>query len=219
MIRGTDGKDGVDGKDGDNGINGYNGKDGIDGKNGVDGKDGISVSGIAINDDNHLICTLSDGSTIDTGDITGNVIDNILAKDGYEIPIINEFPCVLQIQNYPDLSLTITNATATAHTIKPIYDIPALGYAQYRIDYTFDLEVPQDIEWFNFFNEYQLSPINPTLLSYNKTETSVILDGIDLADNTMFDLTAGNHHLEFSSFIPYVYSDTEIYFKNAYAGF
>lgn len=53
-------KDGQDGKDG---------KDGKDGTNGKDGKDGISIVDIKINDDKHLICTMSDDSVIDAGEI------------------------------------------------------------------------------------------------------------------------------------------------------
>lgn len=38
-----------------------------DGKDGVNGKDGLSITKVEINDDNELICTLSDGSTINAG--------------------------------------------------------------------------------------------------------------------------------------------------------
>lgn len=46
---------------------GQDGVDGQDGKNGADGKDGLSITDIDINEDNELICTLSDGSTINAG--------------------------------------------------------------------------------------------------------------------------------------------------------
>lgn len=50
-------------------------KDGIDGTNGidgVDGKDGLSIINIKIDENNHLICTLSDNSTIDAGELPTN---------------------------------------------------------------------------------------------------------------------------------------------------
>lgn len=43
------------------------GKDGVDGKDGANGKDGVSITDIDINEDNELICTLSNGSTINAG--------------------------------------------------------------------------------------------------------------------------------------------------------
>ena len=58
------GEDGADGKDGADGENGKNGKDG---KDGADGEDGVSIVNIRINDEGHLIVTLSDGSVIDAG--------------------------------------------------------------------------------------------------------------------------------------------------------
>ncbi len=60
------GKDGADGKDG---VNGKDGKDGKDGEKGADGKNGTSITSIKINGSNHLICTLSDGSVIDAGEL------------------------------------------------------------------------------------------------------------------------------------------------------
>lgn len=38
-------------------------------KDGKDGKDGTSIADIKFNDNNHLICTLSDGTTIDAGEL------------------------------------------------------------------------------------------------------------------------------------------------------
>lgn len=48
-----------------------------DGKNGVDGKDGIdgiSVKTLSINDNGELICLLSDGTTINAGDIPNPIV-------------------------------------------------------------------------------------------------------------------------------------------------
>lgn len=36
-----------------------------------DGQDGLSITDVKIDDDNHLICTLSDGSTVDAGELPG----------------------------------------------------------------------------------------------------------------------------------------------------
>lgn len=44
-------------------------EDGKDGKDGADGNDGISVTNVTINEDRHLICLLSDSTTIDAGEI------------------------------------------------------------------------------------------------------------------------------------------------------
>lgn len=44
-------------------------KDGDPGKNGDPGEDGLSITDIEINENNHLICTLSDSSTIDAGEL------------------------------------------------------------------------------------------------------------------------------------------------------
>lgn len=38
-------------------------------QDGEDGKDGVSIADIKFNDKNHLICTLSDGTTIDAGEL------------------------------------------------------------------------------------------------------------------------------------------------------
>ena len=55
-----------------------NGKDGTDGTDGAPGADGISVSGVSINASNHLIVTLSNGTTVDAGVVPHN--------NGYPIP-------------------------------------------------------------------------------------------------------------------------------------
>lgn len=65
------------------------GKDGLDGKDGKDGKNGIGVKDIEINDDNELICTLSDGQRINAGKIIissgGSVsLDNYYTKEETE---------------------------------------------------------------------------------------------------------------------------------------
>ena len=45
---------------------------GATGQAGADGQDGVSVVGATINASNHLIITLSDGNTIDAGEILSN---------------------------------------------------------------------------------------------------------------------------------------------------
>ena len=86
---GVDGKDGADGRDGEPGAAGADGKDGAngaDGRNGDDGKDGaaggdgvdgrdgapgVGVRGAIRAHDGSLHLTLSDGSTLDCGIVTG----------------------------------------------------------------------------------------------------------------------------------------------------
>lgn len=55
-----------------------NGKDGTNGTDGAPGADGISVSNLSINASNHLIVTLSNGTTVDAGAVPFN--------NGYPIP-------------------------------------------------------------------------------------------------------------------------------------
>ena len=62
----SNGINGVKGDKGDTGEVGQNGT------NGLDGLDGISVTEVEINASNHLICTLSDGTIIDAGEIQGS---------------------------------------------------------------------------------------------------------------------------------------------------
>jgi hypothetical protein len=79
---GTNGKDGLNGKDGIGvtGTNGANGKDGKDGLSivgaqgsqgiaGTNGKNGVSVIGARIDCSGHLILGMSDGTTIDAGQL------------------------------------------------------------------------------------------------------------------------------------------------------
>ncbi len=61
---GLNGRDGVDGKDG---LNGRDGADGTPGRDGVDGQDGISIVSVAIDEQNHLLLTLSDDTVQDAG--------------------------------------------------------------------------------------------------------------------------------------------------------
>jgi len=63
--KGDTGKAGVDGKDGTNGIDG---RSGIDGK---DGQDGVSVVNAKVDFDDSLVFTLSDGKTINVGEVKG----------------------------------------------------------------------------------------------------------------------------------------------------
>lgn len=49
-----------------------------DGKDGINGQDGLSIIEVKIDTNNHLICTLSDNSTIDAGELpsgSGNISD------------------------------------------------------------------------------------------------------------------------------------------------
>ena len=55
------------------GAEGPEGPAGADGADGADGANGISITNVAIDGSNHLICTLSDGNTIDAGAISAPV--------------------------------------------------------------------------------------------------------------------------------------------------
>ena len=82
--RGADGADGQDGvtgpqgpigpagKDGADGLNGTNGIDGADGETGPAGpagQDGVGVANASIDENGHLVLTLTDGSTINAGQV------------------------------------------------------------------------------------------------------------------------------------------------------
>lgn len=67
--KGEDGKDGANGVDGKDGTNGKDGVNGKDGKDGTDGKNGVSVIGATIDENGNLILTLSDGSTLNAGQV------------------------------------------------------------------------------------------------------------------------------------------------------
>ena len=81
LIRGPQGEQGPQGPQGEQGIQGVQGAqgpqgpqgeagaDGTDGTNGTDGSDGVSVTNVAVTQTNHLIVTLSNGTTIDAGEI------------------------------------------------------------------------------------------------------------------------------------------------------
>ena len=73
---GLNGRDGMDGAPGQNGTNGRDGQDGAPGRDGIDGapgrdgtdgQDGVGITAVAIDERNHLILSLSDGSTQDAG--------------------------------------------------------------------------------------------------------------------------------------------------------
>lgn len=61
---GVDGKDGVQGPKGDKGEQGPQGPAGADGPQGADG---VGVKSVSINEEKHLIVTLTNGSTVDAG--------------------------------------------------------------------------------------------------------------------------------------------------------
>lgn len=76
-LEGPEGKQGKQGQKGDTGRAGVDGKDGangIDGRNGIDGKDGqdgVSVVNAKVDFDDSLVFTLSDGKTINVGEVKG----------------------------------------------------------------------------------------------------------------------------------------------------
>ena len=68
------GPQGPKGEKGDRGPKGEPGTDGADGvgiagKDGEDGEDGVSITDVNVDFDNHLVVQLSDGNTIDAGEI------------------------------------------------------------------------------------------------------------------------------------------------------
>ena len=69
---GPEGRMGPKGDKGERGLDGANGTDGANGVNGIDGQDGedgVSIVDVELDFDNHLRCTLSDGTVLDAGAI------------------------------------------------------------------------------------------------------------------------------------------------------
>ncbi len=65
---GENGKDGKDGKDG------ANGKDGLDGENGRDGENGVGIRSVRLDQNGHLLVTLTDGRQVDAGIVGGSIV-------------------------------------------------------------------------------------------------------------------------------------------------
>jgi hypothetical protein len=66
---GVDGRPGRDGKDGKDGRDGRDGVDGTKGEDGVAGQDGVSVTNAYLDFDNSLIIELSNGRSINAGEV------------------------------------------------------------------------------------------------------------------------------------------------------
>ena len=67
--QGPQGPQGIPGKDGVPGRDGKDGKDGTDGKDCEAGPEGLGISSVELDIDGHLVCTMTDGSTIDAGSL------------------------------------------------------------------------------------------------------------------------------------------------------
>lgn len=65
------------GDTGAQGTPGTPGTPGADGQDGADGTDGVSITNVSIDASNHLICTLSDGTSIDAGELPTPFIEYI----------------------------------------------------------------------------------------------------------------------------------------------
>ena len=71
---GVDGRAGKDGRPGRDGAVGPRGIDGLNGSNGIDGVDGISITDAHIDFDGSLIITLSDGKSLNVGEVVSQDI-------------------------------------------------------------------------------------------------------------------------------------------------
>ena len=71
---GVDGRAGKDGRPGRDGAVGPRGIDGLNGNNGIDGVDGISITDAHIDFDGSLIITLSDGKSLNVGEVVSQDI-------------------------------------------------------------------------------------------------------------------------------------------------
>ena len=78
-----------------------------------DGEDGISITNVTLNNQSHLICTLSDGSTIDAGLIRQGV-DGKDGVDGNGITSIEKTKTEGLVDTY---TIYFTNGTTTTFTV------------------------------------------------------------------------------------------------------
>lgn len=94
------------GDTGAQGIPGTPGTPGADGQDGTDGTDGVSITNVSIDASNHLICTLSNGTTIDAGEIPGGStriislvsgLSGTLTQDEYDKLVANDFNYVIEM--------------------------------------------------------------------------------------------------------------------------
>ena len=99
----------VDGKDG------ANGKDGKNGTNGTNGTNGISVTSAKINTQNHLIMTLSNGTTVDCGNIDSEALEI------HKIEILND-------------QLTVTMSDGSIKKLGNIKGAPGRGIDKMVLD-------------------------------------------------------------------------------------
>lgn len=67
------------------------GQDGVPGIDGKDGQDGLSIVKVEIDANNHLICTMSDNSTIDAGELPDSSGGGLIqVKDKASLPAVGE---------------------------------------------------------------------------------------------------------------------------------
>jgi len=135
---GADGQDGADGKDGINGTNGADGKDGEKGEDGTDGKDGVGISGAAIESNNHLVLTLSNGDTIDVGVVVGadgkNGVDGEDGKDGADGEDGKDGVGIKNVTVSEEGILTVTLDNDTIFTLGNIRGKDGIGIAKTEIN-------------------------------------------------------------------------------------
>jgi len=141
VVVGADGKDGADGEDGKDGINGTNGADGKDGEkgeDGTDGKDGVGISGAAIESDNHLVLTLSNGDTIDVGVVVGadgkNGVDGADGKNGADGKDGKNGVGIKNVTVSEEGILTVTLDNDTIFTLGNIRGKDGIGIAKTEIN-------------------------------------------------------------------------------------
>lgn len=99
----------VDGRDG------INGKDGKNGTNGTNGTNGVSVTSAKINTQNHLIMTLSNGTTVDCGNIDSEALEI------HKIEILND-------------QLTVTMSDGSIKKLGNVKGAPGRGIDKMMLD-------------------------------------------------------------------------------------
>lgn len=131
-VDGTPGRDGVDGKDGVNGRNGIDGapgRDGINGRDGVDGapgQDGVGILSVTVDERNHLMLAMSDGSEQDAGlldTVDQATLDTIARLDGIRTVRVNA-PSNRGTEPYDGAVLTFTDDDGTLRFLTehvPVY--------------------------------------------------------------------------------------------------
>ena len=176
--------------DGTNEVNSFSIPAGVPGQDGADGQNGVSITNVSINASNHLICTLSNGNTVDAGllpspVITADSINSETATSGQVLTADGDGGC-----SWDTISTGYTHTVAISTTSGTFSDsdFAKLGYGDSTIVYTdsysvstvykLKLETASILEFEALDaasrNNLKLIDVNKTTKAYSMTAISMI---------------------------------------------